>query len=212
MMRAARHPIQIFLNRFQGLDFAENGKVLAPCSQNVVGRHSLRSVRVGSSRRSVGTYGADVERWEWDVTKSRETLERLAASLRPLMNFPEIEGNASFAIGELASHLGVSLRTLRFYEQSGLLLPTREGMRRVYSDEDRLRLEVIVALREFEVSMPGVKALMAAIDAGGPNLEDRCRAMFDQLLAQVVEANRLRIAELEGINGRIDRVRLPKAS
>lgn len=128
------------------------------------------------------------------------------------MNFPETERRSTFAIGELASHLGVSLRTLRFYEQSGLLLPSREGARRVYSDDDRLRLEVIVALREFEVSLPGVKALMAAIDAGGPNLEERCLAMFDHLLTQVVEANRLRIAELEGINGRIDRLRLREAS
>lgn len=141
------------------------------------------------------------------MTKSGETIERLAASLRPLMNFPEIPKSEAFTIGRLSSHLGVSLRTLRFYEQSGLLQPQRDGARRIYSDEDRIRLEVIVALREFEVSLAGIKALLATIDGGGPNVEDRIVALYDRLLADVSEANRIRIAELEGITQRIARAR-----
>lgn len=141
------------------------------------------------------------------MTKSTDTLAGLAAALRPLMNFVDLSNDESFTIGTLSSHLGVSLRTLRFYEQSGLLCPSREGARRVYSHEDRLRLEVIVALREFEVSLSGVKSLLSIVDGGGVNLEERTRAQFDRLLEGVLEANRTRIAELEGINDRIDRAR-----
>mgnify|MGYP001618729266 CR=1 FL=1 len=142
------------------------------------------------------------------MSKSGEALARLADSLRPLMNYPDVPNSDTFTIGQLSSHLSVSLRTLRFYEQSGLLHPSRDGARRVYSDDDRLRLEVIVALREFEVSLTGIKALMATVDGGGPNIEDRIVALFDQLLSEVGEANRLRVAELEGINGRIERARV----
>lgn len=141
------------------------------------------------------------------MTKSGETIERLAASLRPVMNFPEIATRDAFTIGQLSSHLGVSLRTLRFYEQSGLLHPARDGVRRVYCDEDRVRLEMVVALREFEVSLAGIKSLLAVIDGGGPNVEERIVALWDRLLAEVEEANRIRIAELEGINDRIARLR-----
>lgn len=141
------------------------------------------------------------------MTKSGETIERLAASLRVLMNFPDIERAESYSIGQLSSHLGVSLRTLRFYEQSGLLHPSREGARRIYAHEDRLRLEVIVALREFEVSLAGIKSLMQIVDGGGPNIEDRILMLYDQMLGEVAAANRLRVAELDGINQRIERAR-----
>lgn len=141
------------------------------------------------------------------MTKSGETIERLAASLRALMNLPEVAPSDAFTIGQLSTHLGVSLRTLRFYEQSGLLHPMREGARRVYSNEDRLRLEVIVGLREFEVSLAGIKGLMTIVDGGGPNIEERILMLYDQLLDGVAQGNRLRVAELEGINERIDRAR-----
>jgi DNA-binding transcriptional MerR regulator len=141
------------------------------------------------------------------MSKSGETIERLAASLRSLMNLPDVAPSDGFTIGELSTHLGVSLRTLRFYEQSGLLHPTRDGTRRVYSNDDRLRLEVIVGLREFEVSLAGIKSLMTVADGGGPNIEERILALYDQLLGDVAAGNRLRVAELEGINERIDRAR-----
>lgn len=139
--------------------------------------------------------------------KAAETITKLAVSLRPLMNFDDVAEGSSYSIGQLASHLGVSLRTLRFYEQAGLLRPTREGLRRIYSEEDRERLEVIVTLREFEVSLPAIKSLMSTIDGGGPNIEDRIRDQFSSLLEVVRKSNLTRIAELEGINSRIDLVR-----
>lgn len=141
------------------------------------------------------------------MSKAVDTLARLAANLRPLMNFAEVHAGSTHSIGTLASHLGVSLRTLRFYEQAGLLTPGREGARRVYHAEDRIRLEIIVALREFEVSLPGIKSLLATADAGGPNIEDRILALYDTLLVDVAAVNATRIAELEGINARIELAR-----
>lgn len=141
------------------------------------------------------------------MTISADIMLRLAASLRPLMTFAELPNDTSFTIGQLSSHLGVSLRTLRFYEQSGLLSPARAGARRVYSAEDRFRLEVIVVLRAFEVSLTAIKAWMAVVDANGPNVEARTRAQLDALLSEVLEGNRARIAELEVINARIERAR-----
>jgi DNA-binding transcriptional MerR regulator len=47
-------------------------------------------------------------------------------------------------VGELADELGVTTRTLRFYEAEGLLTPERLGTNRVYSQRDRARLRLIL--------------------------------------------------------------------
>ena len=134
--------------------------------------------------------------------KAKSTVSDLAARLRTLMDFQPIDPSQTYTIGELASHLRVSLRTLRFYEQAGLLQPDREGLRRLYSPQDLERLEVIVALRELEVSLTSIKALLATAD--GAASSEKADQMLDGILEDLARANRDRIAELEGINRRID--------
>ena len=50
----------------------------------------------------------------------------------------------TYTIGDLASEFNVTTRTIRFYEEKGLLDPRREGSRRVYSPSDRTRLRLIL--------------------------------------------------------------------
>ena len=51
---------------------------------------------------------------------------------------------AGFSIGDLSREFGVTLRTLRFYEDKGLLNPKRVGLNRIYSRRDRARLKLIL--------------------------------------------------------------------
>jgi DNA-binding transcriptional MerR regulator len=51
-------------------------------------------------------------------------------------------------IGEAAARAGVSCRTLRYYEELGLLLPSREGGGRRYSERDVARLMRIREMQE----------------------------------------------------------------
>ena len=129
-------------------------------------------------------------------------MARLAERLTRSMTFGRLVSDDFFTIGQLAAHLKVSLRTLRFYEQSGLLSPERDGARRLYTREDLDRLKVIVALREMETSLVEIKALMTEIDLGEPD-EVRITARVDAMLAALAEGNRARIAELEVLNGRL---------
>lgn len=139
--------------------------------------------------------------------KSSGSLSHLATILQPLMAFDPLEPASHYAIGQLSAHLKVSLRTLRFYEQTGLLLPSREGIRRLYSPEDLERLQVIVALRELEVSLMGIKALIATADAGGPGVEEKLTQQLDRLLSELRNANDERIGQLTSINARIAQAR-----
>ncbi len=141
------------------------------------------------------------------MAKSSKLIAKVAARLEPIMNFEPIEERSSYTIGQLSSHLGVSLRTLRFYEQTGLLAPDREGLRRLYSHDDLERLDVIVMLRELEVSLTAIKTLMAAIDGDGRTSEREVMAQVEAILAGLASDNLDRIAELQRINARIDDAR-----
>ena len=137
------------------------------------------------------------------MAKSNKLIAELIGKLKPVMDFDPIGATDTYTIGQLSAHLRVSLRTLRFYEQSGLLVPNREGLRRLYSRDDLDRLEVIVTLRELEVSLTAIKALMGAIDGDGRYSDRDVMGQVDVLLEQLAADNRVRIDELERINLRI---------
>ncbi len=50
----------------------------------------------------------------------------------------------TYSISELAKEFSLTTRSIRFYEDQGLLSPTRNGTTRIYSAEDRVRLKLIL--------------------------------------------------------------------
>ncbi|RYF99061.1 MAG: MerR family DNA-binding transcriptional regulator, partial [Caulobacteraceae bacterium] len=50
----------------------------------------------------------------------------------------------TYSIRQLCQEFDVTPRSLRFYEDKGLLFPAREGLNRVYSHRDRARLILIL--------------------------------------------------------------------
>jgi DNA-binding transcriptional MerR regulator len=50
----------------------------------------------------------------------------------------------TYTIGELAREFNVTTRTIRFYEDEGLLTPIRDGQKRLYRRRDRTRLKLIL--------------------------------------------------------------------
>ena len=53
-------------------------------------------------------------------------------------------GDRTWTISELAAEFGTTLRTIRFYEDEGLLTPERAGTARIFHDRDRVRLQLIL--------------------------------------------------------------------
>ena len=70
-------------------------------------------------------------------------------------------------IGEMAKKYGVTLRTLRFYEDKGLLTPKREGTTRLYARRDVARLKLILLGRKVGFSLRDVKQMMDLYDPCG---------------------------------------------
>ena len=109
-------------------------------------------------------------------------------------------------IGQVAEQTGLSLRTIRFYEENGLVVPTTrtEGGFRLYSAEDVARLEVVKRMKPLGFSLEDMAALLdvlhqlsTADDATRPALEDRLR-MFHAAADTRVTALREQLAVAEG--------------
>ena len=73
---------------------------------------------------------------------------------------PDERAAESFTISELAAEFGLTPRTIRFYEDEGLISPGRSGMNRVYSRRDRARLELICRGKRLGFSLAEVKEFL----------------------------------------------------
>lgn len=72
--------------------------------------------------------------------------------------------NETYGISELAGEFGVTTRTVRFYEDKGLLSPAREGQRRIYSPRDRVRLRLIMRGKRLGLSLEEIGELIDLYD------------------------------------------------
>ncbi|GGI92692.1 MerR family transcriptional regulator [Deinococcus wulumuqiensis R12] len=67
---------------------------------------------------------------------------------------------ARYKVGEVAARLGLTLRTLKYYEELGLVTPERTGSRyRMYSEADVQRLERIRRMRALGLSLGTIQAI-----------------------------------------------------
>jgi DNA-binding transcriptional MerR regulator len=70
----------------------------------------------------------------------------------------------TFTISELAREFGVTTRTIRFYEDEGLLSPTREGTNRIFSQRDRVRLKLALRGKRLGFSIAEIRELFELYD------------------------------------------------
>lgn len=69
-----------------------------------------------------------------------------------------------FTIGDLSREFGTTLRTLRFYEDRGLLSPERDGLSRIYGRRDRARLKLILMGKRVGFSLEAIKEMLDLYD------------------------------------------------
>jgi DNA-binding transcriptional MerR regulator len=93
-----------------------------------------------------------------------------------------------YAISDLAREFGITPRTIRFYEDQGLIAPSREGRNRVFSRRDRTRLKLALRGRRLGLSLAEIKELINLYDTVG---DDRLQ------LARVLDVLARRRAALE---------------
>jgi DNA-binding transcriptional MerR regulator len=72
----------------------------------------------------------------------------------------------TFSIRDLTREFDVTARTLRFYEERGLLSPRREGQERIYGRRDRARLKLALMGKCVGFSLDEIRAMLDLYDLG----------------------------------------------
>lgn len=122
-----------------------------------------------------------------------------------------------YTIKELSDAYSVTARTLRHYEDQGLLSPKREGQNRIYREADRVRLDWILRGRRvgFSLSEIGEMLDLYHVDDGRMTQRavtmDRCKDRIKTLKAQRDDINAT-IKELEGFYALLNDLVMDKPS
>jgi len=101
-----------------------------------------------------------------------------------------IDSKESYSIAELAREFDITSRTIRFYEDQGLINPVRRGQSRIYSKADRVRLEWILRGKSVGFSLADIAEMLDlyALDDGRARQREvtleKCENRVDALKAQ----------------------------
>jgi DNA-binding transcriptional MerR regulator len=104
-------------------------------------------------------------------------------------------------IGEVAERIGLSLRTIRYYEEVGLITPSgrSSGGFRLYTDDDAARLQVVKDMKPLGFSLDEMRDLLTVLDRlDDPGTEATDREQLSERLAMFRIAADARCEALRG--------------
>ncbi|WP_323915261.1 MerR family transcriptional regulator [Aeromonas veronii] len=90
----------------------------------------------------------------------------------------------TYSISELAHEFDVTPRTIRYYEDEGLLTPQREGQTRIYSHKDKIRLKLTLRGKRLGFSLAEIRELFDMYDT------DKSSKTQLHSMIQLIEAKR----------------------
>ena len=96
---------------------------------------------------------------------------------------------ATFAISDLAREFGITPRTIRFWEDQGIVAPQREGSRRIFTRRDRARLKMALRGKRLGLSLAEIKDLIGMYASTGdetPQLLE-CLRVIDKRRAALLQ-------------------------
>ena len=91
-------------------------------------------------------------------------------------------------IGEVADEFDVTLRTLRFYEDKGLINPKRVGTSRFYGRREKARLRLILLGRDIGFSLEDIREMLNLYEPQSGN-QAQLRVALDKAGEQLVRLN-----------------------
>ncbi|MGQ0526349.1 MAG: MerR family transcriptional regulator [Betaproteobacteria bacterium] len=107
----------------------------------------------------------------------------------------------TFSISELAREFGVTTRTIRHYEDQGLLSPRREGTSRIFSARDRVRLKLALRGKRLGFSLSDIRELFELYDLARDE-----RKQLEEFLAKLEKRRALLEQQKEDIEVMLNEV------
>lgn len=115
--------------------------------------------------------------------------------------------NKLYSIRDLASEFDITTRTIRYYEEKGLLSPKREGAQRIYSPSDRTKLKLILRGKRLGLSLEESAEIVLMYGSPEKNrrqlekLIERIRQKRNDLIRQKDDLESL-LADLQGVENK----------
>jgi len=113
----------------------------------------------------------------------------------------------TWTIAEVADEFGVTLRTIRFYEDRGLIAPERRGQQRMFRPRDKVRLALILRGKRLGFSLGEIRTIVDMYDAE-PGEAGQLRYLLEQIEVRRAELEQRRrdieqtLAELDQVEAR----------
>jgi DNA-binding transcriptional MerR regulator len=120
---------------------------------------------------------------------------------------PRMDISRTWTIAEVAAEFGVTHRTVRFYEDQGLIRPERRGTQRVFHPRDRVRLGLVLRGKRLGFDLGQIRRIVDMYDQA-PGETGQLRYLLDQIAerrAELEERRRdieLTLADLDRVEHR----------
>ncbi len=107
-----------------------------------------------------------------------------------------------YSISELASEFSITTRTIRFYEEKGLLSPQRQGSSRIFSEADRVRLKLILRGKRLGFSLEESRGIIGMYEPESANT-----LQLEVLLGKIREKQEMLKQQKQEINNMLRELR-----
>ena len=113
--------------------------------------------------------------------------------------------NRQYSIAELAQMMDVTTRTIRYYEELGLIAPERKGSVRLYNEGDRVRLKLILRGRRLGFSLQEIEEMLSLYDADPTEVKQLQEVIRrgDQKIKEIED----QIKDLQAVHGELIELR-----
>ncbi len=109
-----------------------------------------------------------------------------------------------YGIAELAEQHGVTQRTIRFYEDKGLMNPRRVGGQRVYTEFDSKRLGLILRAKAIGTKLADIKTFLELYGQEGEGRIQQLEFVIDKTATEIAKLE----AKRDQIDATLDELRL----
>ena len=92
-------------------------------------------------------------------------LDPIVRTVRPHRRMAPRADSVTYTISDLAREFALTTRTIRFYEDEGLLAPRRSGRSRIYGERERVRIKLILRGKRLGLALSEIRELLDLYEA-----------------------------------------------
>ena len=89
--------------------------------------------------------------------------------------------SSTFTISELSKEFAITTRSIRFYEDQGLLTPQRDGQKRIYTAHDRTWLELILRGKRLGLTLAEISQILDLYDSSSTNNDQQLFVFIEKI-------------------------------